>query len=365
MNRLFLSRAVWRWFMFTALLVAVSGVWAQDSDRLIGRDAATGLDYSIERISGQAYRALLTLPTGKRIRADIDDATGRVAVRVEAVGASPGGAPGLSAAEIALIKNLGDRLSAGKGRSAEVLLGLFAWLGEAPADTSIDTVQDRSNSTLAVTSLCRQAGQAGVATYDLEDGTVVNRDIVISRCYDVAGDCLGRCGSGCGGAPGAAIQRITQDCLNHDQCRRDTGSNTTAPCADEFRAAVDDFLSAPDCGSFTGTWADGFGYQWTLTQRSGGGITGSVSAASCGSYAVRGNHTGSTVSLTATVPVPPDGCCSSFTYTGACDGCDAAAGSWTNACSFSGSWTMSRSLSSLIEQMLSRSPGPAPASSGR
>jgi hypothetical protein len=62
-----------------------------------------------------------------------------------------------------------------------------------------------------------------------------------NRPYEV-GNCFGRCGGGCGWR-----HQYTKDCTNHDACVRNGHSDWSLYCSDEFFAAIDDFLFAPDC----------------------------------------------------------------------------------------------------------------------
>ncbi|MDQ3035466.1 MAG: hypothetical protein M3Y87_23880 [Myxococcota bacterium] len=56
------------------------------------------------------------------------------------------------------------------------------------------------------------------------------------------GNCLGRCGSGCGSST-----QFTWDCFDHDQCVRTGHDVASAWCDDEFSSTVDDWASAPNC----------------------------------------------------------------------------------------------------------------------
>ncbi|MET0404021.1 MAG: hypothetical protein ABW123_16535 [Cystobacter sp.] len=58
----------------------------------------------------------------------------------------------------------------------------------------------------------------------------------------VMGNCFGRCGGGCGGDT-----QYTVDATNHDGCVRNGHALTSAYCNDQFAAASDDELYAPDC----------------------------------------------------------------------------------------------------------------------
>ncbi|ATB29365.1 hypothetical protein [Melittangium boletus] len=58
----------------------------------------------------------------------------------------------------------------------------------------------------------------------------------------VMGNCFGRCGGGCGGDT-----QYTLDATNHDGCVRNGHALTSGYCNDQFTAASDDELYAPDC----------------------------------------------------------------------------------------------------------------------
>jgi hypothetical protein len=58
----------------------------------------------------------------------------------------------------------------------------------------------------------------------------------------VIGNCFGRCGAGCGGDT-----QYTLDATNHDGCVRNGHALTSLYCDDQFTAASDDELFAPDC----------------------------------------------------------------------------------------------------------------------
>lgn len=58
----------------------------------------------------------------------------------------------------------------------------------------------------------------------------------------VVGNCFGRCGGGCGGDT-----QYTLDATNHDGCVRNGHALASAYCDDQFTAASDDELFAPNC----------------------------------------------------------------------------------------------------------------------
>jgi len=56
------------------------------------------------------------------------------------------------------------------------------------------------------------------------------------------GNCLGRCGAGCG-----SDTQLTWDCLDHDECVRTGHDLASWWCGDQFISTSDDWASAPDC----------------------------------------------------------------------------------------------------------------------
>ncbi len=98
------------------------------------------------------------------------------------------------------------------------------------------------------------------ASYDNE-GVQVSKSVEVGPCLDKSNDCMGRCGAGCKGTlrntpqNSTLVQRFTQQCLDHDLCTRETGE-ILGPCANEFSAAIDSFLFAPDCNAarLSGPW---------------------------------------------------------------------------------------------------------------
>jgi len=58
--------------------------------------------------------------------------------------------------------------------------------------------------------------------------------------------CRGRCGAGCQQWGQWNANQYTQECLNHDVCRDETGEQF-GPCEDEFWIAAYGYVFAPDC----------------------------------------------------------------------------------------------------------------------
>lgn len=216
-----------------------------------------------------------------------------------------------------------------------------------------------------ITSLCLNLGQTVTGRYtEKVRGQQQTREeqVVLGPCY--SGECLGRCGPGCTGK-----QPYTQECLNHDLCAGATGKNF-GPCRDEWLAAADSYANAPNCADMGGQWTDHFPFKWNLNPElalgslTGGPFTGTVDTApsGCGTWNVTGNRSTQDVTLTATNPTPKYGCCTAFTYTGTAQ-CNSASGTWTNACEFSGSWTMRRDGAAVTGATLPLQSGPSPAAS--
>lgn len=89
---------------------------------------------------------------------------------------------------------------------------------------------------------CINKGSNVTATYDKgSNGQLIQKNIKVGNSYK-GGNCMGRCGGGCGwGAPSA----WAKDCLDHDICIVDqNGKNDLANdknCGDEFVHAADDY----------------------------------------------------------------------------------------------------------------------------
>ncbi|GAB6269953.1 MAG: hypothetical protein STSR0002_26960 [Smithella sp.] len=190
----------------------------------------------------------------------------------------------------------------------------------------------------AFASLCPNLGQTMTGRYTVKvkgKQQLIEEQAVVGPCY--SGECLGRCGRLCTGE-----QSYTQECLNHDLCTRATGK-IMGHCRDEFWAAADGYLRAPDCADMGGQWTDNYAFGWNFAPETDGNITGTVATGACGTWDVTGYRATQDITLTATNPVSPPqtGCCTTFTYIGTTQ-CNTASGSWTNACGLNGSWSMQR-----------------------
>jgi hypothetical protein len=97
---------------------------------------------------------------------------------------------------------------------------------------------------------CVELGQSYTVTVDLRKGTFT-RTVVAGEAisgtpsnssYDPG--CMGRCGGGCGSDDGQGNYAL--DCLIHDVCTfydDKFGGIFDRDCGDEYRAAVDDFVT--------------------------------------------------------------------------------------------------------------------------
>lgn len=72
-------------------------------------------------------------------------------------------------------------------------------------------------------------------------GVEVDHDTRVEYSY---GNCFGVCGAGCPGS-----YQFTVDCVNHDQCVRNGHITSSGYCDDQFTAASDDWMLAPNCGA--------------------------------------------------------------------------------------------------------------------
>jgi hypothetical protein len=91
-------------------------------------------------------------------------------------------------------------------------------------------------------SLCHKIGQSVQGIYIDQSGQRVVQSTILGSPEL---GCPGRCGPQCG------LDRInrsqyTQECLNHDLCRRTLGKYL-GPCSREFWLAVHSFFFAPNC----------------------------------------------------------------------------------------------------------------------
>jgi hypothetical protein len=318
-----------------ALTTAAAEITRRSPDDVAGRDPAAGAAFAAHA-QGDIVTVELELRGGKRVTARVDHAAGIVRLRSLAAGPDGAEAPApVGQADLralaALPREFGELPS---GNARDALEGLLALLDEAPPGIVLDV--DRKAD---IRSLCGVRRATG--TYTLGSQRVSQR-VAVGPCYDEANRCLGRCGRGCrstsvlGISNPGAVQRFTQDCLDHDLCVDRTGDALGA-CTGEFLAAVDDFLLAPDCGSLSGGWTDNLGEVWRLVQGDGGSVRGTVTLPRCGRLDVRGRHEGSSVTLGA---AGSSACPGGLDYAGRFRGCDAARGTVSGA--RDGRWLLER-----------------------
>jgi hypothetical protein len=342
---------------------------------ITGYDADLQISFS-SHLSDDGKTILVTVWVGdKRItnRVDVTDPKKKT-FELKAVNVKTGKLTGLSAEEQ---KSL-NKLDIGRSRALvdDVLGSTLGIVISAPAGVVIDLSSQKIQEELekardkglrdtvtpeVFTSVCLNLGQTLTGRYTIRR-RVVEEPAALGPCY--SGECLGRCGAGCTGSP-SDKQRYTQECLNHDLCTRATGG-IFGPCTDEWIAAADGFLNAPDCADMGGQWTDDFAYRWNFAPETGqGAVTGTVDTGACATWNVTGNRNLQDITLTATNPVSPPqpGCCSVFTYTGNAQ-CNSASGSWSNACALSGTWNMQRDGAALRgATVLPVQSGPSPAAS--
>lgn len=97
---------------------------------------------------------------------------------------------------------------------------------------------------------CLTLGQQYTVTVDLRSGVYTK---TVTAGEEISGtpvnssfnkECAGRCGEGCGNDGGQGNYAL--DCLIHDVCAfydKDFGGVFDRDCGDEFRAAIDDFVT--------------------------------------------------------------------------------------------------------------------------
>lgn len=328
--------------------------------RIAGSLPESGLElYAAEE---ESSRVLIEIGLGTDVilSAEVNHADRSFTIR--SLSRSSGETVALSDAELAALQDLAARLVFPTGSLAEETLGrLLNLLHGYPAGEPIDLAAagdlEKSFSEKSIKSLCGTAGRrtTGVYTVGREERT---ERAQVGPCYFQparGSQCLGRCGPGCGAPPEPTFQQFAQDCLNHDLCTGFTGT-ILGECADEWRAAADDFLFASDCGDLDGKWTDQSKYQFNLTQTGfdvRGSVTGRVNNLECRTWSVQGRHNGDNVNFTASNAFQRNGCCTSFTLNGKAKSCSRITGTWTNVCGLRGTFTLNRkSRKSELQMML-------------
>ncbi|MBK8815760.1 MAG: hypothetical protein IPN42_09765 [Methylococcaceae bacterium] len=110
----------------------------------------------------------------------------------------------------------------------------------------------------AFVNTCNQRGKAVSGSFDDFFKTYTQTKTV----GNPASACLGRCGVGCvQSEPQLRKRQYTQQCFNHDLCVGQFGT-TLGFCSDEFTAASDDYLNAPNCSFYViGKWRQTFDWE--------------------------------------------------------------------------------------------------------
>ncbi len=110
----------------------------------------------------------------------------------------------------------------------------------------------------AFTNTCNQRGTAVTGSFDDFFKTYTQTKTV----GNPTSACLGRCGVGCvQSEPQVRKRQYTQQCFNHDLCVGHFGT-TLGFCSDEFTAASDDYLNAPNCSFYVvGKWRQSFDWE--------------------------------------------------------------------------------------------------------
>ncbi len=121
----------------------------------------------------------------------------------------------------------------------------------------------------AFTNICNQRGKAVSGSFDDVFKTYTQTKIA----GNPASACLGRCGVGCiQSEPQERKRQYTQQCFNHDICVGHFGT-TLGFCSDEFTAASDDYLNAPNCSFYViGKWRQSLDWECN-----GGAVTVTIS----------------------------------------------------------------------------------------
>ncbi len=302
---------------------------AQADARVVGADRALGARFAATVADPDLAVVDIQLADGYRVHTEANGVTGEVVLRTTTAAHGAERVVGLPEESLARLRALAGSFRAPELRAGTALARTLSLASVMPAGVPFDVRATRS-----IVPLCSKARAVGRWTV----GGKSYREESGIGCYDEATHCAGRCGVGCGGTKGVddpTVQRITQDCLNHDLCVDATGQ-TFGPCADEFRAAIDDFLLAPDCASLDGRWADNRRDLFALTQDRYA-VDGSVSTSDCGRLDVSGTHESAGVTLKAS----GSGRCR-LTFRATMRSCTTATGRWTDGSGHGGPLTLSR-----------------------
>jgi|GEM_PF-2730983 len=104
---------------------------------------------------------------------------------------------------------------------------------------------------------CVELGKSYTVTVDLRSGVKTKTVVAgapisgtpVNSSFDKG--CAGRCGAGCGSDGGQG--NYAYDCLVHDVCAffdKDFGGAFDRDCGDEYRAAIDDFVTIGQSACF-------------------------------------------------------------------------------------------------------------------
>ena len=242
-------------------------------EALVGEDSGLGIRFE-SRLQAKDIVVLELSIGDKRITAIID--YGQQSLRISSSSSTNAGPIYLSIPDSENLTRLQGALSIhGGSRVQEALISLLTWLDVLGPGAPVDFEPAAGvPSQQSFTSICDfiDDGQIHDATYTAKKMTFTVGALV-GHCSEdsptttnpLAGACLGRCGPGCKtfafdpGADPAAVQRFTQECLNHDACTRQTGGGPgkiglIGSCFDEFRAATPGYFFAPDCAAISGAY---------------------------------------------------------------------------------------------------------------
>ncbi len=117
-----------------------------------------------------------------------------------------------------------------------------------PADEEIPSVAIRAavslkrSPTAIFNMICDRIGSECLSSFTA-DGEEISRNVMVGT---VDNSCMGRCGARCSQPLQSSTRQYTQECLNHDLCTAVVGS-IFGQCLDEWYAASDGYLLAPEC----------------------------------------------------------------------------------------------------------------------
>ncbi|HKO92356.1 MAG TPA: hypothetical protein VJU61_14430 [Polyangiaceae bacterium] len=218
------------------------------SDTFTGRVLEEERALTFVAASADAWAGEVELRVGSRVyEVDYDYVAGRVVTDGQGVGLDRPTAQLLSDAVRLVEDYLGENNPALPFHEQMLFAALVTWQGSGGMPLGRRTFAldpeevTKSLGNDAVT--CIRSGQSYLVSFDHDETTVIDRTVTAGES-----NCNGRCGPSCSQLQPWAMW--TLDCLEHDECCRDTNDplcwTPLGDCGDEYADAEVDFLRGFD-----------------------------------------------------------------------------------------------------------------------